>query len=63
MRIASGLIFCFAWIVVLAETAHCQDKMRARGLGIPLEGTPGQFNAITDVEGVEVGYATIIDDT
>jgi D-aminopeptidase len=34
--------------------------VRARDLGIPLDGTPGQFNSITDVAGVEVGYATVI---
>ena len=33
---------------------------RARALGIPFGGTPGQWNAITDVPGVEVGYQTII---
>jgi L-aminopeptidase/D-esterase-like protein len=35
-------------------------KRRARALGIPFEGAPGPFNAITDVAGVEVGYATLI---
>lgn len=35
-------------------------KIRARGLGLPLPGTPGAFNAITDVAGVEVGYCTLI---
>src|SRR5436190_1655183 len=34
--------------------------IRARDLGIPFEGTPGEFNAITDVAGVEVGYTTLI---
>jgi D-aminopeptidase len=34
--------------------------VRARDLGIPFEGTPGKFNAITDVHGVEVGYRTLI---
>jgi D-aminopeptidase len=34
--------------------------VRARDLGIPFEGTPGKLNAITDVPGVEVGYATLI---
>ena len=34
--------------------------IRARDLGIPFEGTPGKFNAITDVPGVEVGYTTLI---
>jgi D-aminopeptidase len=33
--------------------------MRSRDLGIPLSGVPGGFNAITDVPGVEVGYATL----
>ncbi len=37
-----------------------QDKPRARGLGIPFDGTPGPFNAITDVKGVEVGVTTLI---
>jgi D-aminopeptidase len=41
-----------------AEPAHPQP--RARDLGIPFEGTPGPFNAITDVVGVEVGYKTLI---
>ena len=35
-------------------------KKRARDLGLPFEGTPGEYNAITDVEGVEVGFSTII---
>jgi len=34
--------------------------IRARDLGVPFEGTPGKFNAITDVPGIEVGYATLI---
>jgi D-aminopeptidase len=37
-----------------------QKKPRARDLGIPFEGTPGPFNAITDVKGVEVGHTTLI---
>ena len=36
------------------------DRPRARDLGIDLQGTPGALNAITDVSGVEVGYATLI---
>lgn len=36
-------------------------KQRARDLGIPFEGTTGEFNAITDVPGVTVGYSTIIE--
>lgn len=33
---------------------------RARGLGIPLQGTPGPLNALTDVPGVEIGTTTLI---
>lgn len=33
---------------------------RARNWGVELEGQPGPWNDITDVGGVEVGYATII---
>ena len=36
-------------------------KPRARDLGIPFEGQTGIHNAITDVSGVTVGYATIIE--
>jgi D-aminopeptidase len=36
-------------------------KPRARDLGIPFEGTPGKYNAITDVGGITVGYSTIIE--
>ena len=35
---------------------------RARDLGIPFEGSPGEYNAITDVDGVTVGFETIIED-
>ena len=35
-------------------------RPRARSLGIPLAGTPGRWNAITDVPGVQVGYTTLI---
>lgn len=37
-----------------------QPKPRARDLGVPFVGNPGPANAITDVKGVEVGYATLI---
>jgi len=35
-------------------------KPRARELGIPIDGTPGPLDAITDVRGVEVGHTTLI---
>ena len=37
-----------------------KQKPRARDLGIPLDGTPGARNAITDVKGVEAGHTTLI---
>jgi len=37
-----------------------EDRVRARDLGVPFEGTPGRLNAITDVPGVEVGATTLI---
>src|SRR2546422_3454659 len=52
------------WLVVLVmampASVRAQNKERARDIGIPLEGTPGALDAITDVAGVEVGHATII---
>src|SRR5207302_10862980 len=46
--------------VLLAASATAQNKPRARDLGVPLEGTPGPLNAITDVAGVQVGHKTLI---
>jgi L-aminopeptidase/D-esterase-like protein len=47
-------------LVALASTAAAQGKPRARELGIPIDGTPGPLDAITDVRGVEVGHTTLI---
>jgi len=44
----------------MAATALSQTKPRARDLGVPFDGTPGMFNAITDIKGVEVGHTTLI---
>jgi len=44
-----------------AHAATPAGKPRARSLGIPFHGTPGPWNAITDVPGVQVGYATVIE--
>ena len=46
--------------VVVPPRAAAQTLQRARDLGIPLEGTPGGLNAITDVAGVAVGHETIV---
>ncbi len=37
-----------------------QSKPREHDLKLPIGGTPGPLNAITDVKGVEVGHATLI---
>jgi len=48
-------------LVFLLAPTHGQEAPRARDLGIPFEGTPGPWNAITDVEGIEVGLSTLIE--
>ena len=51
--------YTFAFCLLLF--AFCLNaRPRARGAGVPFEGTPGLKNAITDVAGVEVGHSTII---
>ncbi len=59
---AKEMIFAVITFAVLLgwETSWPQIKPRARDLGVPLEGTPGNFNAITDVAGIEVGHVTLI---
>jgi len=47
--------------ILLTQTMAYAQKPRARDIGIPFEGTPGKYNAITDVKGVEVGFSTIIE--
>ncbi len=47
-------------LVLSSFTLLGQENPRARDLGIPFEGLPGNYNAITDVEGVLVGHTTII---
>ena len=50
------------WAALILPTGLlAQSRARARDLGIPLEGTPGRYNAITDVAGVEVGATTLIE--
>src|SRR5213080_2320620 len=51
-----------AWVSVLffAVLVSARTKPRARDLGVPFDGIPGPFNAITDVPGVEVGHTTLI---
>src|SRR5690242_10095044 len=59
-------LFAFAlFAICLASTSlKAQEgphaKPRARDIGIPFDGVPGSFNAITDVSGVTVGHTTLI---
>lgn len=48
------------FVILLFCSQSYAQKPRARDLGIPFYGQPGELNAITDVKGVEVGYSTII---
>lgn len=55
-------------VLILSQTTYtgsAQAKVheRARDLGIPFNGTPGRYNSITDVQGIEVGYKTLIKGT
>jgi len=50
----------FYFILAFCCVTASGQKPRARDIGIPFSGTPGRYNAITDVAGVEVGYSTII---
>ena len=68
----AGLVLLLGLAVVLDSSAREPQKspppspviisktVRARDLGIPFEGKPGKFNAITDVASVEVGYTTLM---
>ena len=53
-----------AALALVAATAAAQEPAapRARDLGIPFAfGTPGRYDAITDVAGVEVGHVTLVE--
>jgi D-aminopeptidase len=56
-RLASPIL---ALAVLTVAPLAAQSRERARDLGIPFDGTPGRYNAITDVAGVEVGHRTLI---
>jgi D-aminopeptidase len=49
---------CF--VILLSLSAMTIQAQRARDLGVPFDGAPGQLDAITDVRGVEVGHTTLI---
>ena len=57
MRIYTTILI----LSIFSIETYSQDKIRARDLGIPFNGSPGKYNSITDVEGVLVGHETIIE--
>ena len=52
-------ILALAIVLTLPFALHAQ-KPRERDLKLPIGGTPGPLDAITDVAGVEVGHTTLI---
>ncbi|CAN3129414.1 P1 family peptidase [Mycobacterium sp. smrl_JER01] len=49
-------------MTAINPTTHAADgRPRARGAGIELPGTPGPFNALTDVAGVQIGVTTLVE--
>jgi D-aminopeptidase len=64
-RLAPRFLMVVTFALTIFSFAFCassaaQSKPRARDLGVPFDGTPGPYNAITDVKGVEVGHTTLI---
>jgi D-aminopeptidase len=53
------VLFCLHTVTAVAYVAP--GTIRARDLGIPFDGRPGELDAITDVSGVEVGHTTLIE--
>jgi L-aminopeptidase/D-esterase-like protein len=54
-------IFITGVLAASLTSAMALANDRARDLGVEFEGTPGKFNAITDVPGVELGHVTLIE--
>jgi len=52
------ILFCIFYQVSYVKS---RTKPRGRDLGIPFTGVPGKSNSIFDVNGVEVGFSTIIE--
>src|SRR3984893_9037305 len=54
------IVFSLLASLLLLGSAWGQAVKRARDYGVPFDGKPGTYNAITDVPGVTVGEVTII---
>lgn len=54
--------YILLFLILACQSCNAQEQSRARDLGIePGILTPGEFNAITDVDGVSVGHKTLIE--
>jgi D-aminopeptidase len=56
-NILISILILFVYTNIQAQK---KNNERARDLGVPFDGAPGKYNAITDVPGLEVGYKTLI---
>lgn len=54
------LVLFLTILIGCSAAANAQRKPRENDVRLPIGGTPGPLNAITDVAGVEVGHSTLI---
>jgi hypothetical protein len=54
------LVLQITLAIVSPIALAAQTKLRENDLKLPIGGTPGALDAITDVSGVEVGHTTLI---
>jgi D-aminopeptidase len=59
MRVALGMVLALLPLPAVSDAQNAR-KPREHELKLPIGGTPGSLNAITDVTGVEVGQTTLI---
>jgi len=59
VALVAALLTVTAWPAA-PQAQGASQKSRSRELGLPIGGTPGTLDAITDVVGVEVGHTTLI---
>ncbi|HSS45122.1 MAG TPA: P1 family peptidase [Thermoanaerobaculia bacterium] len=60
MRSKAKILALLTLQALIPAVLVAATRPRARDLGVPFEGTPGHWNSITDVAGVEVGHTTLI---
>ena len=60
MKKNASVVVGLVCLGMTSAASAATPAVRARDLGVPFDGTPGAYNAITDVSGVEVGFTTLI---